>query len=200
MHAPRPPVTRLGPLAVVVALTFVLATCSAEPSPTPTATPTPTAGPTSSPAATPVPGDTSSPTMSACDPTQLSARVIEWQGGAGHRMASVEMTNPGPSACVVGALAQPQLVDGSATVLIDGVPASMSPLVTVPAGGTLRTTVDAANYCGPDPAAPVTVAFLFPGGLGRLVSAPASPTDTSGVPPCSGPSEAATIEMQPWAP
>ena len=60
-----------------------------------------------------------------------------------------------------------------------------------------------ASYltCGPAPAAPVTVAFVLAGGIGRVVALPVSATDTFGVPPCLGaPGSAGNIEMHPWAP
>jgi hypothetical protein len=85
-------------------------------------------------------------------------------------------------------------------VLIDGPAGAFSPLVTLAAGAAATTMVDAANYCGPEPAPPVSVAFVFPGSLGRVVAEPLSASDTSGVPPCSGVDEAASIEMQPWTP
>ena len=58
--------------------------------------------------------------------------------------------------------------------------------------------VDADDYCGPMPAAPVSVAFVLGGG-GRIVATPYSPTDAT-VPPClSSPGSAGTITMHPWA-
>ena len=66
-------------------------------------------------------------------------------------------------------------------------------------GSVLKTLVDAANYCGPVPVAPVTVAFIYPGGVGRFVATPLSPTDTTGVPPCFG-TQAGDLGMLPWGP
>ncbi len=49
--------------------------------------------------------------------------------------------------------------------------------------------------------APVTLAFVFPGGSVRFVATALAPTDTSGLPPCFGaPGSAGTITMQAWAP
>lgn len=142
-----------------------------------------------------------SPTLGACDPAVLAARITRWEAGAGHRFASVELTNAGDVSCTIHALSQPQLVDRSGSVLIDGAPPAPSAALTIAPGGILKTTVQVANYCGPAAVPPVTVAFIFPGGLGRIVAAPTSPTDTTGVPPCLGePGSAGEIEMQPWAP
>lgn len=148
-----------------------------------------------------------SPTLGACDPAVLAARITRWEAGAGHRFASVELTYAryvryaGDVSCTIHALSQPQLVDGSGSVLIDGGPPAPSAALTIAPGGILKTAVQVANYCGPTPVPPVTVAFIFPSGLGRIVAAPTSPTDTTGVPPCLGePGSAGEIEMQPWAP
>jgi hypothetical protein len=47
----------------------------------------------------------------------------------------------------------------------------------------------------------VSVAFIYPGGVGRFVATPLSPTDLSGVPPCFGaPGSAGAISMLPWGP
>ena len=64
-------------------------------------------------------------------------------------------------------------------------------------GAVVTTLVQASNYCGPAPAAPVSVAFVVP--EGRTVATPASPTDTT-LPPCNGaPDSPGSIEMHPWA-
>jgi hypothetical protein len=64
-------------------------------------------------------------------------------------------------------------------------------------GDVVKTFVQDANYCGPDPVAPVSVAFVLKAG-GRFVATPLSPTDAT-VPPCNGAGSPADIEMQPWA-
>jgi hypothetical protein len=166
-----------------------------------TATPSAVATPTATPTANPSPTATAPAAAGPCDPAGLAARITQWQGGAGHRMASVELTNTGSAECTVDALLQPQLVDGNGAVLIDSPAPAPSAAVDVTPGGVLKTLVQDGNYCGPAPVAPVSVAFVFPGGLGRIVATPFSPTDTAGVPPCLGaPGSAGDIEMQPWAP
>jgi hypothetical protein len=170
-----------------------VATPSASASPTAAASPTPTAAPTRTattrPTATPAPGP--------CDPANLAARITLWEGAAGSRIAHVELTNAGSSTCTVRAMDRPQLVDGKGSVLIDGQDPSSTATVTVTPGGVLNTLVQASNYCGPDPAPPVSVAFVQSGG-GRFVATPFSSTDTT-VPPCNGAGSPAAIEMHPWA-
>ena len=198
--APRPRF-RLATLAVGALLLSGCQAAGTPPPPTPTATPSATASaaPTSNP--TPTATATAPAAAGPCDPNMLAARVTEWQGAAGHRIASVELTNKGGGDCTVAVLSQPQLVDGNGAVLIDSAPPAASAALTVGPGGLLHSLVQDGNYCGPAPVAPVTVAFVFAPGLGRIIAAPLSATDTSGVPPCNGaPGSAGDIEMQPWTP
>jgi hypothetical protein len=169
---------------------------------------TPSASPVASPSApppTPSPSPVASPSVSAvatigqCDAAQLAARITLWEGAAGHRIAHVEMSNVGPVACTVEAMSRPQLVDGNGAVLIDGATPPPSAVLSIHPGDVLKTLVQDANYCGPAPVAPVSVAFVISGD-GRVVASPVSATDTT-LPPCNGaPGSAGDIEMQPWAP
>jgi hypothetical protein len=94
---------------------------------------------------------------------------------------------------------RPQLVDGHGSVLIDGANPTTTKTITMAPGDVVKTLVDDANYCGPEPAAPVSVAFVFAGGQ-RIVASPLSPTDAT-VPPCNGtPGSAGEISMHAWAP
>jgi hypothetical protein len=145
---------------------------------------------------TPAPSPTA---VEPCKPANLDARITLWEGAMGQRIAHVELTNTGFSACVVQSKARPQLVDGNRSILIDGAaPAAPDPFLTVAPGGVLKTLVQDGNYCGPAPVAPVSVAFVLSDGS-RFVATPLSPTDAT-VPPCNGAGSAADIEMQPWAP
>jgi hypothetical protein len=170
-----------------------------SPSPAVVPSPTPSATPTGSLEPSPTPEPTASLSTGPCDPAQLSARITLWEGAAGHRIGHIELTNEGPGSCTVPAMATPQLMDGHDTVLIDGAAPASSTDLTVAAGGKLKTLVQDGNYCGPAPAAPVTVVFVLGDGS-RIVATPLSPSDAT-VPPCLGaPGSAGDIEMQPWAP
>ncbi len=139
--------------------------------------------------------------LAACQTTDLAVRVVSWEGAAGSRIGSVELVNSGAGPCTMFALAQPQLLDGAGSVLIEGAQPAASEALVVAAGLALSTLVRASNYCGPEPVPPVTVAFVLSGGLGRLVAAPPSSADTYGLPPCIGAAGTpGSIEMQPWAP
>jgi hypothetical protein len=147
-------------------------------------------------ASTPAPAATA---VEPCGLANLEARITLWEGAAGHRIADVELTNTGFSACVVEAKARPQLVDGNRSILIDGAaPAGSDPFLTMAPGGVLKTLVQDGNYCGPAPVAPVSVAFVLADGS-HLLATPFSPTDAT-VPPCLGSGSKADIEMHPWAP
>lgn len=169
------------------------------PLPSATAVPTASPVPSATPTAAPTPSPTPVPTAGPCDPAKLAARITLWEGAAGNRIATVELTNAGSSPCTMPSLDRPQLVDGHGSVLIDGSKPTGSGRLTVAPGDVLSTLVDDANYCGPTPVAPVTIAFVLDGG-GRFVATPASPTDAT-VPPCNGgPGSAGDISMHAWAP
>jgi hypothetical protein len=168
-------------------------------------------GTTATPIVTDRPGTTDKPivtnlpsaaaTDTFCGPDVLTARILSWEGAAGHRIATVELKNTGPVACQTGAFDRPQLVGGDGTVLIDGIVDSSLQLRTLAAGQTVSTLVQDGDYCGATPVAPVTVAFVLSSGAGRVVAAPVSSTDTEGVPPCNSTiGSAGTIEMHNWAP
>lgn len=195
------PASSATPAQTVIPTTSPVPSASSDVSATPTQTMIPTSSPTTSPApsASPKPKPSGSPAVAACDPAQLVARVTIWTGGMGSRFADVKLTNSGPHPCTLHAMARPQLVDGHGTILIDGAAAGTSSSLTIKSGFSVSTQVAASNYCGATPKAPVTVAFILAGG-GRVVASPTSPTDTSGVPPCNGPSQAAQVSMHPFAP
>jgi hypothetical protein len=211
---PRPVIVRsglsgatLGGLSLVVVALVIAVVWLGRPGPgpsgvvgsSPSTLPTPTATPltTPSPSATTAPTPSPAPTTGACDAVTLHARITLWEGAAGHRIAHLELTNTGSSACRVRTMATPQLVDGQGSVLIDGSTSPASGFLTVAPGGVLKTLVQAGNYCGPTPVPPVSVAFVLSDG-GRIVAMPVSPTDAT-LPPCLGSGSPATVEMQPWA-
>ncbi len=191
---------------LVVASALAVAACSSPATPTapPMASPVSSQAPTVAPATpTPTPHPTASPVAAipTCEAQQLAARILDWQGAAGSRFAHVQVTNAGAAPCRMNALDRPQLVDGHGSVLINGAAPAASTTLTLLAGAVLKTSVSAANYCGPTPVAPVSLAFVFPNGAVRFVATALAPTDTSGLPPCLGaPGSAGSISMEAWAP
>ena len=130
-----------------------------------------------------------------CD---LTARIVSWEGAAGQRIATVDMTNQGKTDCLLQTLPRPELVDGDGKTLIEGAPSSGGTIIQFKAGAHASTLVAVGNWCKAVPKAPISVAFVFGTGQ-RLVAAPLSPTDLT-LPPCNGPSQPATISMHPWSP
>jgi len=197
---------------IALATTLLLAACSASPVSTPTVAPLPTVAatvvPTAATTVAPSPspaGPPPSPTpvsgTAACDPANLAASITSWQGAAGHMVATISLINNGKSNCTIHVLATPQLVDANAKVLIQGTPPTSAATMTLAYYDIVTTMIQDANYCGPTPTGPVTVAFVFPGGEGRLVAMPAAGNPLAGVPPCLGPAgSAGDIEMHPFAP
>jgi hypothetical protein len=115
----------------------------------------------------------------------------------------VSLTNNGKSTCTIHALATPQLVDGAGKILMQGTAPTSTSTLTLAYYDVVKTMVSAANYCGATkPTGPVTVAFVFPSGQGRVIATPASGGDPLfGVPPCNGaPGSAGQLDMQPFAP
>jgi hypothetical protein len=206
MSPRRPALAASAPVLVFgLALTLVACSPSAPSSPglTSATTPVPTAAATVS-AGTLEPGASPTPTpvagTSACNPASLAAEITSWQGATGHRIATVTVTNNGKSTCTIHALATPQLVDANGTILIQGQPPTSATTLTLAYYDVVTTMVSDGNYCGPAPVEPVTVAFVFPGGEGRIVAKPAADNSLGGVPPCNGPAgSAGDIEMQPFA-
>lgn len=161
--------------------------------------PSVSSSPRATPALTPTPTPTPIPTTGPCDPASLAGRIGLWEGAAGHRIAHVDLINVGSAACTVDALAKPQLIDGGGSILIEGEDPAPSAVLTIAPGDHVTTLVQAGNYCGPEPEAPVSVAFVHRDG-GRVVADPVSPSDAT-VPPCLGDAgSAGDISMQPWAP
>jgi hypothetical protein len=142
----------------------------------------------------------SAASIPACRATQLSARIVNWEGAAGNRIANVRLYNTSFTTCYVRNFPRVRLVSATGHTLIGGSAASTTaarkvihPLQFV------RTEVNTSNYCGPAFTAPATLTFTLTGTLGRVVAIPVSSSDTSGVPPCNGaPGSAGHISMHAW--
>jgi hypothetical protein len=133
----------------------------------------------------------------ACTPYDVDAVITAWDGAAGSRIATVELHQIGATPCAVDPLPQPWLADGHGTPLLTGNAGTGTPITIAP-GDVLHTLVQVGNYCGPEPAAPVTVAFTEHDAL--FVATALSKTDLSGVPPCNGEAGPSNdIAMHPWA-
>lgn len=142
----------------------------------------------------------------ACDSSELSGRIVSWDGAAGNRIASVELTNNAAAGCQLAPY-QLSLVDGGGRGqgLIES--QEVQPGQLLAAGATVHTLVDASNYCLSftppyTPVQPVSIRLdaADPMHHGDVVLTPAT-DGLSGVPPCNGaPGSAGSITQQPWAP
>jgi hypothetical protein len=223
--APRPRARGLGPvvglagtvlaaLAIVVGLSWLggrIATSGVgnEPTLTPApvavaspsvapSSPTPSASPSLAASASPSPSPTPVATLAPCSPNQLESRITAWEGAAGSRIADVTLRNTGSHTCVLAEVGRPTLIDGKGTVLAAGKKPTTSATSKLAAGATVKTLVMVSNVCIDPVTAPVTIVFdLDPGG--HVVAAPLQPDDAT-VPPCNGPGQPASIEMQSWQP
>ena len=190
----RFPVATLSAASLVIVVVAVAAIVLGRPAVTPGvgASPTTTAPTPIGSAAAPPSGG---PSAGACD---LASRITSWEGAAGQRIATVEMTNRAATDCLVEVLDRPQFVDGAGHVLVEGSPPPQSQeVLQLTSGAHLTTLVAVGNWCKPTPQAPVSVAFVFADGQ-RLVADPFGPSDMT-LPPCNGAGVPATITMHPWA-
>jgi hypothetical protein len=168
-----------------------------SPEPTPTATVTPTAEPTATPSAS-LPtylSPTPEPLFGTCAVADLHAAITAWEGAAGSRIGTIEMTYTGSTPCTIPSASEVWLIDVTGAALINGTGVDSPTNESVTVGDRLTTLVRASNGCGEQPTRAVTVAFVTD--TGRVVATPLSPTDKT-MPPCNGPGEPSIMEMQPW--
>jgi len=147
-------------------------------------------GPDATPTA--VPGPTA-----ACTADQLSGTIEAWDGAAGHRIATIKVHNSASVDCVLPELLRPALVDSAGRALIVGAPVSGAAPFGLPRDADATTMVDMANYCGKTTTAALKLRLYLPDESSIELAAPANLTSSMDVPPCNGPNEPATIQMQP---
>lgn len=142
---------------------------------------------------TPIPTDATR----LCESNELQLRVTAWAPSGPERIASVEMRNAGSVACLVDNLPEPWLVEAPQSPMLIGTD-FQSALLRIGPGDVMTTRVRVRNYCGPDPRAPVTLAFRRDTVI--LVAQPLNAGDLSGVPGCGGyTSTPSDVQMlSPW--
>jgi hypothetical protein len=135
-----------------------------------------------------------------CASTDLSGRIVGWDGAAGNRIATVELTNTTATDCRLTQY-QLSLVDGGGRGQGLILSQELQPGVFVASGATVHTLVDVSNYClAFVPVEPVSIRLDDPLEHGDVVLTPAA-GGISGVPPCSGaPGSAGSISQQAWVP
>lgn len=155
-------------------------------------------GPPHGPGAT---GSSAAPTeavMAPCNRADVTAQIIRWEGAAGNRIATVEVLSVADEPCALGESPQLRLLDSDLRSLISGRAANGPGSYALHPGERVQTLVDVSNYCGLEPAWPLSISFSFDSSGSALIADPAASGD-SGVPPCNGPGQPAEIQMQPWS-
>jgi hypothetical protein len=147
-------------------------------------------GPDATPTAMPGPA-------AACTADQLSGTIEAWDGAAGHRIATLKVHNNASVDCVLPELLRPALVDADGRTLIVGAPVSGTAPFGLPADADATAMVDMANYCGKTSTAALKLRLYLPDESSIELAASATLTNSMDVPPCNGPNEPATIQMQP---
>ncbi|MFI5225283.1 MAG: DUF4232 domain-containing protein [Candidatus Limnocylindrales bacterium] len=151
-----------------------------------------------------------SPSRSAdCSAADLTARILDWQGAAGSRIADIELASRDGASCIVQGRPQVLLLDAHGATLIDSAKSGSGPAHVAPTdprfvvspGHPLKTQIAASNYCGPSPALPLTVALVLPNGGHEPLVATALTTggEAEAVPPCNGQGSPATISTNGWS-
>ena len=149
----------------------------------------------SSPSVAPSPSPTASPAPSnECD---LQAAITAWEGAAGSRIATIQLTNAGPLACSIPALPSARLIDGSGRVLAQIVNPDTGATIALAVGDIVTTDASVSNVCGQPPTPPVTIQLDL-GAHGVVTARPLSPTDAT-VPPCNGPTQPSEMSIHPWS-
>jgi hypothetical protein len=150
----------------------------------------PSAQPSAPPASASPAGEAS------CGGNQLAGAITAWEGAAGSRIGTVIVTNNSQDACRLAGPPGAALIDGSGTVLA----ASSGPVggaanLELPAGARAQLLIAVANWCNDPPRPPVSIGLTLPDGT-RLVVEPAA-GGAFEPPPCNGPGQPASIEVQP---
>ncbi len=192
---------RLGLLVAGVAV--VIAGCTgsaATPTPTPVAsvaaaTATPTAAPTATPTAAPTPTPVPTPPGRLCTGPEQVAAVTIWHVVAGGTeidfFTGSHTSTTGETPCYLHGTSEGQVVAGGSVIADSGAASAVAldgdPYVIVNPGDKVYSSVLWSNWCGRAPSQPITVAFVLPGGLGRVVAntntgMPAPPCVSSGMP------------------
>ena len=198
----------MGPSRILVAigLGLLIASCGTAsatptatppppPTPTPTETPTPTPAPTPSLIAiTPSPVSVAPLSPLCTGPEQVAAITI-WHVVAGGTeidfLTGSHTSTSGGTLCYLRGTSEAQVVSGGSIIADSGAGTASvldsDPYVPVAPGDKVYSSVIWSNWCSRSPRQPITIAFVLPGGLGRVVAntgsgMPAPPCVSSGSP------------------
>jgi hypothetical protein len=143
-------------------------------------TPTPTLAATPAPTASPVP-------VAACHAGDFAWSSDPWGGAAGSRGTTILARGvtglQGP--CVIRGQATLTLRDANGALLLTAHAGATN--VSVKAGDLFEMGVSWSNWCGNDPAQPISLTLVLPGDSLPVPLVPAS--GSIQVPPCNGPGQ-----------
>ena len=192
--------TRIAASLVAGAVALSLIGCSAAPSASPTPTPTatfsnaPTVVPSPPPTVLPTTAATAAAGTPACAAADLKASHGLVEGAAGSRLTTVVLV--AQDACTVDAFPAFGLRDANGGALVGGT-AGGSGTIELDPNASYQSDVRVANWCGPDPAFPVTLQLEI--GSEEVAVTGFSFPEQGDMPPCNG-GAGPILEASAWAP
>jgi hypothetical protein len=139
-----------------------------------------------------------SPGSGTCEPSDVTLTSEAWGGAAGSRGTVATITlAAGRPACILPAALAVQIHGADGTLLVSGESVAAGGPVSLEPGAAFASGIAWSNWCGSDPAAPVTVALrLGSWASWEPVNVPAG--GVSPIPPClgDGPTTLSVSEFQ----
>ena len=124
--------------------------------------------------------------LAACGIRDVVRSSEAWGGAAGSRGTVVRISlAEGRYACALPAAVYGQIVDSAGAQVVTGSTPATSGAVSLEPGSTFSIGVAWSNWCGAEPAAPLSLSLAFGGGPSLLVGEHGS-IPASAVPPCNG--------------
>ena len=153
--------------------------------PVPGTTPA-TASPTPTPSASPGP-------LAGCRAGDFAWSSDPWGGAAGSRGTNVLLrTVDSAPTCEIRGKAKVVIRDGNGRALISTSGGGNSTL-SVKAGALLEIGISWSNWCGADPARPLSASLRLPGDATEVPLA--APPGVDGTPPCNGPGQPSSLSV-----
>jgi len=178
---------------------------------TATATPTPTATPTDTPTPTPTDTPTPTPYLAAVTPSPAPVAILRrlctgpeevaaitiWHVVAGGTeidfFTGSHTSTSGGTLCYLRGTAEGQIVSGGSIIADSGAASarivSSDLYVTQVPGDKVYSSILWSNWCTSPPVGPISMSFVLPSGLGRVVVAGSGIP----VPPCTSKSSPSTV-------
>jgi hypothetical protein len=210
--APQP-MRALRRVFIAAGLALLIAGCStASATPTPAPTPTPTPTPTATDTPTPTLTDTPTPTLTDTPtPTPTAAPIVRRLCTGPEEVAAITIwhvvsggteidfftgshtSTSGGTLCYLRGTSEGQIVSAGSIIADSGAASARiltsDPFVTQVPGDKVYSSILWSNWCTSPPADPISMSFVLPSGLGRVVVAGSGIP----VPPCTSKSSPSTV-------